>query len=221
MTPSLSTSGLLSLLNAGYLQSVLAYKKKKPMSDTTDAEKIASLRNDLLRFAHLQLRDNPLAEDTVHEAIDAALTSSQYQGKGSLKSWVFAILRNKIVDVIRQHNKHAIHSYTEDNHAELDDQFDEKGRWKKNRQPVNWQHPENRLANDQFWEIFELCLNHLPQNTARVFMMREHLGLPIAEICSALSVSENNCWVIMHRARAQLRLCLEKKFNEKHFLHAE
>jgi len=206
---------------AGYLNSILAQQKKKLMSDRTAAEQIASLRNDLLRFAQLQLRDATLAEDAVHEAINAALASNQYKNKGSLKNWVFAILRNKIIDVIRERSRHSNHSYIEDDTAELDAQFDARGHWKKNQQPVNWQHPENTLANNQFWEVFELCLNHLPQNTARVFMMREHLGLTIAEICNALSISESNCWVIMHRARALLRLCLEKSFSEKHFLHTE
>jgi len=221
MSHSLSISGLLYLIYAGYLQSILAHQKKKAMSDRTAAEQIAALRNDLLRFAHLQLRDTALAEDAVHEAINAALASNQYKNKGSLKNWVFAILRNKIIDVIRDRSNHSSHSYTEDDTAELDDQFDAKGHWKKNKQPANWQHPENTLANNQFWEIFELCLNHLPQNTARVFMLREHLGLNISEICATLSISENNCWVIMHRARSQLRLCLEKGFNEKYFLQTE
>ncbi len=221
MSHSPPVSGLLYLIYAGYLNSILAQQKKKLMSDRTAAEQIASLRNDLLRFAQLQLRDATLAEDAVHEAINAALASNQYKNKGSLKNWVFAILRNKIIDVIRERSRHSGHSYIEDDTAELDAQFDAKGHWKKNQQPANWQHPENTLANNQFWEIFELCLNHLPQNTARVFMMREHLGLNIPEICSALSISESNCWVIMHRARAQLRLCLEKSFSEKHFLQPE
>ncbi len=43
-------------------------------------------------------------------------------------------------------------------------------------------------------------------------MMREHLGLELKEICNELNLSESNAWVIMHRARAQLRKCLEKNF---------
>ena len=60
--------------------------------------------------------------------------------------------------------------------------------------------------------IFEACLNHLPENPARVFMMREHLGLEVGEICTELAISESNCWVLIHRARMRLRKCLENNF---------
>ena len=207
-------------MNAGYLGG-FAYQKLSVMSKTTESEQIAALRGDLLRFASLQLNDSSLAEDVVHEAIDAALSSHTFSGKGSLKSWVFAILRHKIVDLIREQHKNTSQSYIEEDTENLGTQFNEKGYWKKHQQPVNWRLPENALANQQFWSIFERCLNNLPANTARVFMMREHLGLSISEICLALSLSESNCWVIMHRARMQLRLCLEHNLIEKNALQLE
>ena len=182
------------------------------MSEKPLSSQIAALRDDLLRFAQRQLSDPALAEDVVHETIDAALAKNTYSGKGSLKSWLFAILRNKIVDQIRQQNKLSLQTYSEDEPIEADSLFTTRGYWKKSAQPANWQHPEAMLDNQQFWTILEICLNQLPENTSRVFMMREHLGLSIQEICHALSISENNCWVIMHRARQQLRLCLERKY---------
>ncbi len=56
--------------------------------------------------------------------------------------------------------------------------------------------------------LFDACLALLPESTARVFMMREFIGFDTAEICAELGISENNCWVILHRARMRLRLCL-------------
>ena len=41
-------------------------------------------------------------------------------------------------------------------------------------------------------------------------MMRELLGLETAEICQELAMAMTNCWVILHRARMGLRLCLEE-----------
>jgi len=191
------------------------------MNKMPNSEEIVALRSDLLRFARLQLGDAVIAEDVVHEAINAALASSTFSGKGSLKSWVFAILRNKIVDSIREQHKIASEHYTEESVSDSDSPFDEKGHWKKNRQPANWQLPESSLANQQFIDLFEQCVKKLPANTARVFMMREHLGLNIHEICEALNLSESNCWVIMHRARSQLRICLENHFIEKNTLNVE
>lgn len=190
-------------------------------ANKVDAEQITVLRDQMIRFATLQLRDHTLAEDVVHDAINAALSPGKFSGQGSLKSWVYAILRNKIIDVIRERSRHPTESFTEDDGSDLDDQFDEKGHWKKTQKPANWGHPETALANEQFWLVFEACLTQLPENTGRVFMMREHLGLNIREICDELSISESNCWVIMHRARMRLRKCLENNFVQGNFLQAE
>lgn len=177
-----------------------------------DAEQISDLRSDMLRFAVLQLRDAHLAEDIVHEAIAAALKSNSFEGRAGLKTWVFSILRNKIVDVIRERSRHPQQSLIDEDGGELDDQFDAHDHWRKDRQPTDWLQPEQMLENEQFWVVFEACLNHLPENTARIFMMREHLGLEVSEICTELSISESNCWVVMHRARMRLRSCLENNF---------
>ncbi|NOR51811.1 MAG: RNA polymerase subunit sigma, partial [Gammaproteobacteria bacterium] len=60
--------------------------------------------------------------------------------------------------------------------------------------------------------VFEICLDVMAETTARVFTLREFLGLDPAEICSELGISESNCWVILHRARSRLRLCLEERW---------
>lgn len=176
-----------------------------------DAEQIAQMREEMVRFATLQLRDTNLAEDVVHEAINAALSSDKFSGRGSLKSWVFAILRNKIIDVIRERSRHPTESFIEEQ-GDHEDPFDEKGHWKRAHIPTDWGRPETVVANQQFWVVFELCLNKLPENTARVFMMREHLGLDLKDVCKELDITDKNAWVIMHRARMQLRQCLEINF---------
>jgi len=175
-----------------------------------DAAQLTALHDEMLRFATLQLRDKHQAEDAVQEAIAAALKSGSVAKSASLRTWVFAILRNKIIDVIRERSRHPTESLIDEDDPDLDQQFNDRGHWRKDQKPANWGHPEAVLANEQFWPIFEACLNHLPENTARVFMMREHIGLEISEICHELAISESNCWVIMHRARMRFRSCLEK-----------
>ena len=174
------------------------------------ANQLSALRVDMIRFARLQLRDDHLAEDVVQEAITAALKPGTFEQRSQLKTWVFAILRNKIIDVIRERSRHPVDTYSED--EELDDQFKPDGHWRRDQRPANWSSPEVSFANEQFWVIFEACLNDLPENPARVFMMREHLGLEVREICVELSIIESNCWVLMHRARMRLRKCLENNF---------
>jgi RNA polymerase sigma-70 factor (ECF subfamily) len=61
----------------------------------------------------------------------------------------------------------------------------------------------------QFWAVFETCLDHLPVNTSRVFMMREFLGFESDEICAQLGITTSNRHVILHRARLKLRGCMD------------
>lgn len=180
-----------------------------------DSATLTALRTDMLRFAALQLRDASAAEDAVQEALAAAfINHERYVGRAQLKTWVFAILRNKIIDIIRERIRRPTLSY-DDGVAldeELDGLFDERGHWRKEERPTDWGGPEQAFENGRFWQVFDACMNFLPENTARVFMMREMLGLETAEICTELAISESNCWVILHRARARLRLCLEENW---------
>ena len=178
------------------------------------AEALMSLRVDMLRFAELQLRDSPLAEDLVQESIEAALRkSSSFNGQSTLKTWVFAILRNRIIDHLRQAsrtvNMSSLVDDDEDWHEKLEALFTERGAWRDGPRPVAWPDPEESMQTRQFWTVFETCLDHLPAATGRVFMMREFLGFESDEICRQLSISTSNCHVILHRARLKLRTCMD------------
>lgn len=195
------------------------YKRRAMPSSTpeeqVDANEIAALHHDMLRFARLQLRDAQAAEDAVQEAIAAALASRErYAGRATLKTWVFSILRNKIIDVIRDRARHPTQSYDDEIDISIDAQFNHRGHWRKEERPSGWVKPEQHLEDEQFWRVFEACMNYLPENTARVFMMREMLDLETQEICAELAISESNCWVILHRARSRLRLCLTENWFE-------
>jgi RNA polymerase sigma-70 factor (ECF subfamily) len=68
------------------------------------------------------------------------------------------------------------------------------------------------MENQEFWRVLQACLDNLPEATARIFTMREVLGLEVEEICKELSITPSNCWVVLHRARMGLRLCLQKRW---------
>lgn len=173
-----------------------------------------ALRPDLLRFARLQLRDAGAAEDAVQETLLAALTGShRFESRSSYKTWLIAILRNKIIDVIRAQSREVTATSLADDEAgdELltDSLFDQRGHWQASARPGRWADPEASFEQQQFWRVFEACLDHLPEKTARVFMMREFLGFETGEICKETGISASNCWVVLHRARMGLRACLE------------
>lgn len=178
------------------------------------AEALMSVRADMLRFADLQLRDRATAEDLVQESIEAALRkSSSFNGQSTLKTWVFAILRNRIIDHLRQAsrtvNVSSLVDDDEDWHEKLEAMFTERGAWRDGPRPVAWPDPEESMQTRQFWSVFETCLDHLAPATGRVFMMREFLGFESDEICRQLGISTSNCHVILHRARLKLRSCMD------------
>ena len=181
------------------------------MMNTAD---LAEIRRDMIKFAQLQLRDEALAEDVVQEALAAALNSAkEFAGRSALKTWVFAILKNKIVDQIRQQswttNISALSSEEESMDEAFESLFKTNAHWAPDNRPAGWGNPEETLRQQRFFEVFDACLQHLPENTARVFMMREFLEFETSEVCEQLSITTSNCNVILHRARNGLRRCLE------------
>ncbi|MDX5445322.1 MAG: sigma-70 family RNA polymerase sigma factor [Zoogloeaceae bacterium] len=180
---------------------------------------LAMLRAAMLRFARVSLRDAAAAEDMVQEALLAAMQSvAGFDGRSSLKTWMFAILRHKIVDHIRKSSRERpIGDFVSDNSeadAHLDAVFARRTPWNGEHwtdegRPSEWPEPDAALEQRQFWEVFDACVHRLPENLSRVFMMRELLDLETPEICRELGISTNNCWVILHRARTRLRGCLE------------
>ncbi|HRF72720.1 MAG TPA: sigma-70 family RNA polymerase sigma factor [Accumulibacter sp.] len=186
-----------------------------PAAAATIAADLAGFRHEMLRFAALQLRDQASAEDAVQEAMLAALQGAdRFAERAKLKTWVFSILRNKIVDIIRRRVREPIYEHPEDeiDDADFDPLFKSNGHWQRDARPSDWGNPEKSLENQNFWAVFDACLNRLPAATARVFMMREMLGLETSEICAELTITSNNCWVVLHRARMALRLCLDQQW---------
>ena len=178
---------------------------------------LSALRPDLLRFARLQLRDAAAAEDAVQETMMAALAGSdRFESRSSYKTWLIAILRNKIIDIIRSQSREvAATSLAADEAGDdllSESLFDQRGHWQTAATPGRWADPEASFEQQQFWAVFEACLDHLPEKTARVFMMREILGLETDEICKEVRISSSNCWVVLHRARLGLRACLETEW---------
>lgn len=175
------------------------------------------IRRDMIKFAHLQLRDEAQAEDVVQEALVAALDNTrEFAGRSAVKTWIFAILKNKIVDLIRLQarttNVSALSAEEESLDQAFESLFKTNAHWSPGARPSNWGDPEESLREQRFWDVFDACLRHLPENTARVFMMREFLEFETAEVCQELSLTTSNCNVILHRARNGLRRCLESNW---------
>ncbi len=188
----------------------------RQMPDPEFARELEQHRRYLMRVAQLQLRDGDAAQDVVQETLLAALAGTGFSGRSSLRTWLTGILKHKIVDAIRRRQRDAIAVAALDPDAreldleDLDALFREDGSW--DAAPGHWANPEQALAQRQFLDVLDVCLDRLPAATARVFVMREVMELETGEICTELGISPNNLWVMLYRARMALRLCLDQNW---------
>jgi len=183
------------------------------MSDPAEfRSEVEKQRPYLVRYATLQLRDPDAVQDVVQETLLAALAGeSGFGGRSNLRTWLTGILKHKIVDTIRRQSREvAISGDMEGDGSEFDALFEANGHWREH--PAAWTDPDSALSQRQFFQVLEECLKKLPMKTARVFMMREHLGSETAEICKEMSVTPTHCWVLLHRARMALQLCLDRNW---------
>lgn len=182
----------------------------------SDAAFLSDLRRQMLKFATLQLASSHAAEDAVQEALVGALKNAKaFAGRAALKTWVFAILRNKIADVLRHKQRVGEASCLlreQEESEDFSELFDPQGHWQADERPAHWGNPHEALHQQQFWKVFEICLERLPGNQARVFMMKEFVELDAGEICTAVGVTTTNLNVMLHRARLRLRECLENNW---------
>lgn len=189
-------------------------------SKLQDPKYLNELRAQLQKFAEMQLNDHQLAEDAVQEALIGAMKNAKsFSGKSAFKTWVFAILKNKIADILRKRHRTVEITNLAGNSASEDEDFsnlfDEKGLWNQGSEPTAWNNPEASLKEDEFWVVFETCLENLPEKQAKIFMMREHIGLSSEEICVNEELSVSNLHVLLYRARMRLQKCLEMRWFEE------
>ena len=188
-------------------------------SDLSDVIFLKELRRQMVKFATLQLSNSDTAEDAVQEALIGAMKNAKsFAGRAALKTWVFAILRNKIADVLRQKQRLVEASSLlreEEDGEDFSELFDRKGYWHPDERPATWGSPQEAMHQNQFWKVFEICLEKLPGHQARVFMMKEFIELDAKEICTTVGITNSNLNVMLHRSRLRLRECLENTWFSK------
>lgn len=186
-----------------------------------DNDNINELYMPMYRFACNQLNNEQYARDVVQDALASALKyADNFQGKSALKSWVFAILKNKISDFIRQNQKYVplsdLVNDDGDDMAFLECLFDDSGHWYSDCGIMAFDSslgdPMQIAEEDGFWQVLEMCLDNLPKEQSRAFLMKEYIELDTDEICQELNISRQNFYVLIHRARLRLQSCLSIKW---------
>ena len=183
--------------------------------NTEKAPKITEMVNQfgdqLYNWACKQLKDESVAKDMVQETFISAFRNfDKFNGLSSPKTWLFAILKNKAIDYYRAQSKMRIVILEEENDIQ---DFDDDGRWKKEHGPKDWiAVDENLLDNPEFERILTICLSALPGSWASCIHMKYLSEDENEIICQQLNISTSNLWQILHRAKLQLRRCLEKNW---------
>ncbi|HEY3853315.1 MAG TPA: sigma-70 family RNA polymerase sigma factor [Verrucomicrobiae bacterium] len=190
-------------------------------SGASDPERWVDEHGDfLLRFALMRLRDMSIAEDVVQETFLAALKGGQkFAGRSRERSWLAGILKNKIYDQYRKAGRETSFTDLEFYNDEENDRFvpDALNRevWNPTLSPMEWSNQVESLDNELFWKTYRDCSDKLPKKVAAAFNLREVDGVESKEVCAMLNISESNLWVMLHRARAALRRCLESNWFSK------
>lgn len=166
----------------------------------------------LYRFAYVRVNDRIVAEDLVQDTFVSALKGyDSFEQRSSEKSWLFSILKHKIIDYYRAKGRNQVD--TIESEDVIDSLFDNSGHWKSDVPFVSWKTtPEEDFQNDEFRGILQKCVAHLSDVQKKVFSFRDLDGLSGEDICKLLDISSSNLWVITHRARHALRDCLTKNW---------
>lgn len=173
-----------------------------------DPEALAEAVRDHARALYRAARAMGFSE---HEAEDLAqdvfLTFLEkldgFEGRSQLRTWLFGILHRKALE---RRRAAAADERTDPIDEVFESRFDANGKW--SRPPADL---ERLFLSAELGVLIRGCMDGLPATQREAFVLREVEGLETADICKILEVSVTHFGVLMHRARARLRECLESK----------
>lgn len=157
-------------------------------------------------YATRMLKDRSAAEEVIQEAIVSVHAGfERFEGRCSLKSWLFRAVHNKAIDELRRNKRFASAPATEEGNWES--RFDSKGSW--NEPPAPWRSAAAaQIDAKRLLAAVREALPSLPHTHLQVLLMKEVQGLSSDEICDVLKITPANLRVSLHRARRALRLAV-------------
>jgi RNA polymerase sigma-70 factor, ECF subfamily len=157
-------------------------------------------RDYLVRFAQRRLHDDlALAQDAVHDVFEAVLSGqARFEGRAALRSWLTAILKNKVIDLIRQRARFdSLDARCSDDDGDDGDQ---------QLLACETAGPEEIAGQRELLRDTLARIAGLPQGLRDVMQFRVLEDESSGAVCRRLNISETSLFVRLHRARRQL-LC--------------
>jgi RNA polymerase sigma-70 factor (ECF subfamily) len=163
------------------------------LAATVNLNEMIAHRNYLVRFAQRKLRDPLMAEDAVHDVFEAVISGrAVFAGRAALRSWLTAVLKNKIVDSVRRN-------------VSMDSLDDEDGDGHgAHAMECPQPRPDEIAEQQQLLAIALQRIEALPPGLRDVMRLRVLEEQSTEDVCRELGISEDNLFVRLHRARKQL-----------------
>lgn len=175
---------------------------------------VESYSKDLLSWAYYQTQSKEIAEDIVQECFLIALSKiTDFKRESTPKTWLMGILNNKIKEYYR--NKLKMSFIDTDIPS---DYFIENSEWNPNKAPTDWGSTEHLLDDPLFKKIMNQCMKNIPSNWRQCIIMKYIMNKKTNIICQELNISVTNYWQMSHRAKLQIRDCIENKWFKKNAL---
>lgn len=173
---------------------------------------ISNYADALYSYALQRVNDSGLAEDIVQETfLSAWKARDSFKGEASEKSWLYTICKHKIIDHYRKKAKDIVQPISQNDPT--DNYFDAAEHWTGEDKPDNWNIDyQESTDKKEFYAILTACKKKLQEIQQSVFVMKYMEDLESSEICKVLGITPSNYWVLIHRAKLQLRTCLEKNW---------
>lgn len=173
----------------------------------------------MLRLARLHVASHAVAEEVVQETWLAVLRGlSRFEGRSSVRTWVFSILLNLARTRGRRERRVLpFASLRGGEPAVAPERFqgrrgERPGWWAA--PPIHWADPQVQLETREAHASLQAAIAALPARQREALVLRDVLGLAPEEACSVIGVSEGNHRVLLHRARAKVRAALERNLAE-------
>lgn len=182
-------------------------------------ELVSKHHGPLTRMAMGYVADREVAEEVVQDTWMAVIENlSRFEGRSSLRTWIFGILIHKAKDRGVREKRHitfsSFESCEEDHDEAVDPSYfqqkgESAGHWAIPPQPWDDQTPEKLLASQQTITAMNSAIESLPITLKEVLILRDIEGMDIKEACALLKITETNLYVRLHRARERVRKMVE------------
>lgn len=163
----------------------------------------------LFNYAFYRVNDRDLALDFVQETFYSGLNAlDRFEEKSSVKTWLFSILKRKIIDYWRQQKSRKTQPVSHFSSNEEEDTS-----WIENTNvETDSSEIESEIENSELRDVLMNCISDLPPKWKGVFIDKYIDNKDSEEICNEHNITSSNFWVIIHRAKVQLKGCMEKKW---------